>query len=106
MKKIILTSFLLFASVGILFAEGHCQKKDYAYFKESKEEIVLKSNNLQLLKYSDKNGNTRFTIKNLDGTVVSENMSRLELRIDFPEIEKSLKVDILKIYHFTIVTNT
>ncbi len=91
MKNLILTSFVSFASVGILFAEGHCQKKDYAYFKESKLEIILTSNNLQLLKYSDKNGNTRFTIKNLDGTVVSENMSRLELRIDFPEIEKKFE---------------
>ncbi|HIQ13944.1 MAG TPA: hypothetical protein EYH38_00015, partial [Leucothrix sp.] len=54
-------------------------------------EIVLTSNNLQLLKYSDHNGTTRFTIQNLDGTVVSENMSRLELRIDFPEIEKKFE---------------
>ena len=91
MKKLIMTSFVLFASVGILFAEGDCQKNDYAYIKESKLEIVLTSNNLQLLKYSDRNGNTRFTIKNLDGTVVAENMSRLELRIDFPEIEKKFE---------------
>ena len=91
MKKLIMTSFVLFASVGILFAEGDCQKIDYAYIKESKLEIVLTSNNLQLLKYSDRNGNTRFTIKNIDGTVVAENMSRLELRIDFPEIEKKFE---------------
>ena len=88
MKKLILTSFILSASVGILFAEGDCQKKDYAYVKESKLEIVLTSKNLQLFKYSDKNGNTLFTIKNLDGTIVAENISRLELRMDFPEIEK------------------
>ena len=91
MKKLILALFVLFASVAILFAEGHCQKTDYAYIKESKLEIVLTSKNLQLLKYSDKNGNTRFTIKNLDGTIVAENMSRLELRIDFPEIEKKFE---------------
>ena len=91
MKKLTLTLFVLFASVAILFAEGHCQKTDYAYIKESKLEIVLTSKNLQLLKYSDKNGNTRFTIKNLDGTVLAENMSRLELRIDFPEIEKKFE---------------
>ena len=88
MKKLVLTSYLFFAIIGILFAEGDCQKKDYAYIKESKLEIVLTSNNLKLLKYSDKNGNTRFTIKNLDGTIVAENISRLELRMDFPEIEK------------------
>ncbi len=91
MKKLILTSFILSASVGILFAEGDCQKTDYAYAKESKLEIVLTSKNLQLFKYSDKNGNTLFTIKNLDGVIVAENMSRLELRIDFPEIEKKFE---------------
>ena len=47
MKKLILALFVLFASVAILFAEGHCQKTDYAYIKESKLEIVLTSNNLQ-----------------------------------------------------------
>ena len=90
MKKIILTSFVLLAVMGVLFA-GDCDSKDYAHFNKSKPEIVLKSNNLQLLKYSDKNGNTRFTIQNLDGTVVAENMSRLELRIDFPEIENKFE---------------
>ena len=91
MKKQILTSFVFLAIIGILFAEGDCQKKDYAYIKESKLEIVLTSNNLQLLKYSDKNGNPRFTIKNLDGTIVAQNMSRLDLRMDFPEIEKKFE---------------
>ena len=91
MKKLILTSYVFFAIIGVLFAEGDCQKKDYAYIKESKLEIVLTSNNLQLLKYSDKNGTPRFTIKNLDGTIVAQNMSRLELRMDFPEIEKKFE---------------
>ena len=90
MKKLIFTSFVLFAGMGVLFA-GDCDSKDYAHFNKSKPEIVLKSHNLQLLKYSDKNGNTRFTIQNLDGTVLAENMSRLELRIDFPEIEKKFE---------------
>ena len=96
MKKLILTSYVFFAIIGVLFAEGDCQKKDYAYIKESKLEIVLTSNNLQLLKYSDKNGNPRFTIKNLDGTIVAQNMSRLELRMDFPEIEKKFESSYLK----------
>jgi hypothetical protein len=80
---------VLFSGLGILFAGDDCA--DYASVKDLSKttpEIVLTSNNLQLLKYSDHNGTTRFTIQNLDGTVVSENMSRLELRIDFPEIEK------------------
>ena len=91
MKKLILTSFIFLANLGILFAEGDCKNKDYAYINELIPEIVFTSNNLQLLKYSDKNGNTRFSVKNLDGTFVAENMSRLELRIDFPEIEKKFK---------------
>ena len=82
----------LFSGLGILFAGDGCA--DYASVKDLSKttpEIVLTSNNLQLLKYSDHNGTTRFTIQNLDGTVVSENMSRLELRIDFPEIEKKFE---------------
>ena len=90
MKKIVLTSLLLFASMGFLFA-GDCEDKDYAHFKKSTPEIILTLNNLQLLQYSDKNGNTRFTIQNLDGTIVAENMSRSELRIDFPEIENKFE---------------
>ena len=90
MKKLILISFALFAGMGILFA-GDCDSNDYAHVNKSTPEIVLTSNNLQLLKYSDHNGTTRFTIQNIDGTVVAENMSRLELRIDFPEIEKKFE---------------
>ena len=94
MKKLILTSFVLFAGMGILFAGPGCV--DYASVKDkdlskTTQEVVLTSNNLQLLKYSDHNGTTRFTIQNLDGTVVAEDMSRLELRIDFPEIEKKFE---------------
>ena len=90
MKKLILTSFFLFASLGVLFAGG-CDGDDYADVNKSKKEIVLTSNNLQLLKYSDHKGITRFTIQNLDGTVLAENMSRIELRNDFPEIEKKFE---------------
>ena len=92
MKKLILTSFALFAGMGILFAGDGCA--DYTSVKDLSKttpEIVLTPNNLQLLKYSDHNGTTRFTIQNLDGTVVAENMSRLEFRIDFPEIEKKFE---------------
>ena len=85
-----LTSFLLFASVGILFASG-CDSDDYAEVNKSIPEIVLTSNNLQLLKYYDHKGTTRFTIQDLDGTVLSENMSRVELRNDFPKIEKKFE---------------
>ena len=87
MKKLILTSFALFTSIGVLFADG-CDSNEYADVNKSTPEIVLTSNNMQLLKYSDHEGTTRFTILNLDGTILVENMNRLELRIDFPEMEK------------------
>ena len=100
MKKLLLTTFVLFSGLGILFAGDGCA--DYASVKDkdlskTTQEIVLKSNSLQLLKYSDHNGTTRFTIQDLEGKIVSENMSRLRLRLDFPEIEKKFIVeDIVK----------
>ena len=90
MKKLILTTFLLFASIGFLFASG-CDGDDYADVNKSTQEIVLTSNNLQLLKYTDHKGITRFTIQNLEGTVLAENMTKMELRNDFPEIEKKFE---------------
>jgi len=88
-EKIILTTFLFFASMGTLFAGSDCE--EYASAKDITKiapVIVLTSNNLQLFKYSDHKGNTKFTIKNLDGNIIAENMSKLRLRLDFPEIEK------------------
>ena len=90
MKKLLLTTFVLFLGLGILFASD-CDSYDSVDVNKSTPEIVLTSNNLQLLKYSDQNGTTRFTIQNLDGTVVAEDMSRLRLRLDFPEIEKKFE---------------
>ena len=52
MKKLILTSFELFASIGVLFASG-CDSHVYADVNKSTLEIVLTSNNLQILKYTD-----------------------------------------------------
>ena len=91
MKKLILTSVAIFAGIGILFAGGGCD--NYASVKDvikTSPEIVLTSNDLQLLKYSDHKGTTRFKIQNLEGKIVAENMSRLRLRLDFPEIEKKI----------------
>ena len=53
MKKLILTTFVLFSGLGILFAGDGCA--DYASVKnkdlsKTTPEIVLTSNNLQLLK--------------------------------------------------------
>ena len=94
MKKLILTSFVLFAGMGILFAGDSCA--DYASVKDLSKttpEIVLTSNDLQLLKYSDHKGNTRFTIQNFEGKIVAENMSRLRLRLHFPEIGKKITLE-------------
>ena len=52
MKKLILTSFVLFVSIGVLFASG-CDSHVYADVNKSTLEIVLTSNNLQILKYTD-----------------------------------------------------
>ena len=90
MKKLLLTTFVLFLGLGILFASD-CDSYDSVDVNKSTPEIVLTSNNLQLLKYSDQNGTTRFTIQNLDGTFVAEDMSRLRLILDFPEIEKKFE---------------
>ena len=70
MQNLIITSFLLFTSVGILFASG-CDSHDYEDVTKLTPEIVITSNNMQLLKYSDHEGNTRFSIQNLDGTVLA-----------------------------------
>lgn len=90
MKKLILTSFVLFASIGFSFASG-CDNHDYADVNKLTPEIVQISNNLHLLKYSDHKGTTIFNIISIDGTVIAENMSRIELRIDSPEIEKKFE---------------
>ena len=90
MKKLILSSFVLLSSMGALLA-GDCESKDYANVNKSMPEKVLTSNNLQLFKYYDNDGTTRFKIQNLDGTVIAENISRLELRIDFPELEEKFE---------------
>ena len=97
MKILILTKHVLFFSFRMLFAGDwdSCESLDV---KKSTPEIVLTSNNLQLLKYTDHNGTTRFTIKNLDDSVIEENMNRLELRIDFLEMEKNSIVNVIRFH--------
>jgi hypothetical protein len=91
MKKLILTLFILFTGMGVLIAGDCGHNSSVTDVSKKSPELVLSSNDLQLLKYADDKGTTRFTIQNLDGTVVAEDMSRLELRIDFPEIEKKFE---------------
>ena len=82
---------MLLGSIGILSAGDDCLKKDYGYIKKLKPVIVLKLGNLKLLRFTDENGDTRFNIINLDGTVLAKNMSSLKLRNDFPKIEKKIE---------------
>ena len=87
MKKMILSSFVLFAGGDW---DNGASIKDGC---KTSPEIVLTSNDLQLLKYSDHKGTTRFTIQNFEGKIVAENISRLRLRLDFPEIEKKITLE-------------
>jgi|TARA_B110000116_G_scaffold158645_1_gene137265 hypothetical protein len=97
MKKLILTLFILFTGMGILIAGDCGHNSSVTDVSKTSPEIVLSSNDLQLLKYSDDKGTTRFTIQDLEGKIVAENMSRLRLRLDFPEIEKKIILeDIVK----------
>ena len=97
MKKLILTLFILFTGMGILIAGDCDHNSSVTDVSKTSPEIVLSSNDLQLLKYSDDKGTTRFTIQDLEGKIVSENMRRLRLRLDFPEIEKKIILeDIVK----------
>ena len=83
--------------MGILIAGDCGHNSSVTDVSKTSPEIVLSSNDLQLLKYSDDKGTIRFTIQDLEGKIVSENMSRLRLRLDFPEIEKKIILeDIVK----------
>jgi hypothetical protein len=55
-----------------------------------KESTGITSNDLQLIKIIDQMGNTRFSVKNPDGTFQAENLSRLRLRLDFPDLENQI----------------
>ena len=97
MKKLILTLFILFTGMGITIAGDCVHNSSVTDVSKISPEIVLSSNDLKLLKYSDDKGTTRFIIQDLEGKIVAENMSRLRLRLDFPEIEKKIILeDIVK----------
>ena len=58
-----------------------------------KESTGITSNDLQLIKIIDQMGNTRFSVKNPDGTFQAENLSRLRLRLDFPDLENQIDTE-------------
>ena len=92
MKKIALTMFIFLTTTGFVFAGGMgCSGyKQEILADKTNQEILVTSNNLQLIKFNDHMGNTRFSVKNLDGTFQAENLSRLRLRLDFPELENQI----------------
>mgnify|MGYP003338011228 CR=1 FL=1 len=47
----------------------------------------------EIYKIIDQIGNTRFSVKNSDGTFKAENLSRLRLRIDFPDLENQIDTE-------------
>ena len=92
MKKIALTIFTLLITSGFVFAGGMgCSGyKQEIFADRTDHEILVTSNDLQLIKFNDNMGNTRFSVKNLDGTFQAENLSRLRLRIEFPDLENQI----------------
>ena len=60
---------------------------------KTNQEILITSNDLQLIKIIDQMGNTRFSVKNSDGTFQAENLSRLRLRLDFPDLENQIDTE-------------
>ena len=67
MKKIALTMFTFLTTTGFVIAGGMgCSgyKQDILADKTN-QEILVTSNHLQLIKFNDHKGNTRFSVKNL-----------------------------------------
>ena len=60
-------------------------------FAKSNYQIIIISNNYQLIKYKDQEGVTRFDLKNSDGKIEAEYMSMIVLSIDYPEIHELVK---------------
>ena len=92
MKKIALTMFTLLTTSGFVFAGGMgCNGyKQEILADKSNPKILITSNDLQLIKFNDQMGNTKFLVKNPDGTFQAENLSRLHLRTDFPDLENQI----------------
>ena len=58
---------------------------------KSDHQIIIISDNHQLIKYEDQDGITRFDLKNSDGEIEAEYMSMIVLSIDYPEIHELVK---------------
>ena len=87
MKKIALTMFALLTTTGFVFAGGMgCSGyKQEILADKTNQEILITSNDLQLIKIIDQMGNTRFSVKNPDGT-----FQRVVLNIEMHQIPKEI----------------
>ena len=87
MRNILLSLILLVTSTGITFA-GCKYDESFPVLAKSDHQIIIISNNHQLIKYKDHEGITRFDLKNSDGKIEAEYMSMIVLSIDYPEIHE------------------
>ena len=76
MRNILLSLILLATSTGITFA-GCKYDESVPVLAKSDHQIIIISNNHQLIKYKDQEGITRFDLKNSDGKIEAEYMSCL-----------------------------
>ena len=90
MRNILLSFILLVTSTGITFA-GCKYDESVPVLAKSDHQIIIISNNHQLIKYKDQEGVTRFDLKNSDGKIEAEYMSMIVLSIDYPEIHELVK---------------
>ena len=90
MRNVLLSLILLVISTSITFA-GCKYDESVPVLAKSDHQIIIISNNHQLIKYKDKEGITRFDLKNSDGKVEAEYMSMIVLSIDYPEIHELVK---------------
>ena len=90
MKNLLLSFFLMIIGAGISFA-GCKYDESVPVLAKSDHQIIIISDNHQLIKYEDQDGITRFDLKNSDGEIEAEYMSMIVLSIDYPEIHELVK---------------
>ena len=90
MKNLLLSFFLMVIGAGISLA-GCKYDESVPMLAKSDHQIIIISDNHQLIKYEDQDGITRFDLKNSDGEIEAEYMSMIVLSIDYPEIHELVK---------------
>ena len=90
MRNLLLAFILFLVSTGISFA-GCIYDESVPVLAKTNHQIIIVSNNYQLIKYKDPEGITRFDLKNSDGKIEAEYMSMIVLSIDYPELHELIK---------------